>query len=233
MLELNRIESGYGESAVLRDVSLTIPKGKLVCLLGRNGVGKSTLLKTLMGLIKANHGQIAYQSDNINDKSPTWRSRNGIGYIPQGREIFSALTVHENLQLGLEARQDQKKNIEHDHQIYDYFPILKDMHNRKGGDLSGGQQQQLAIARTLVADPDMILLDEPTEGIQPNIVQDIQDVIKDLKQNNEKTMLLVEQSFDFASEVADYFYVMDRGRIVYEGEREELTEENMRGYLSI
>ncbi|MBM7633285.1 urea ABC transporter ATP-binding subunit UrtE [Geomicrobium sediminis] len=233
MLELNRIEAGYGESAVLRDVSLTIPKGKLVCLLGRNGVGKSTLLKTLMGLIKVNHGHIDYQSHNINDKSPTWRSRKGIGYIPQGREIFSTLTVHENLQLGLEARQDQKKNIEPGHQVYDYFPILKDMQNRKGGDLSGGQQQQLAIARTLVADPDVILLDEPTEGIQPNIVQDIQDVIKDLKQTNEKTMLLVEQSFDFASEVADYFYVMDRGRIVYEGEREELTEENMRGYLSI
>ncbi|WP_332696883.1 urea ABC transporter ATP-binding subunit UrtE [Halalkalibacter lacteus] len=230
MLKLSKLEVAYDGSTVIRDVSLTVEPGKVVCLMGRNGVGKSTIMKTIMGVLQPVNGSISYSGDEVTKKNATYRARKGLGYVPQGREIFPQLTIYENLLLGLEARAKKDEII--DEKIYEYFPVLKEMKDRRGGDLSGGQQQQLAIARTLVAEPSCLLLDEPTEGIQPNIVADIQEVIKDIKRNQVDTsILLVEQSFDFAKSVADYFYVMDKGRIVYEGET--LIQEEVNQYLSV
>ncbi len=229
MLSLQQFEVAYDDSTVIRDVTLKIKQGQVVCLMGRNGVGKSTLLKSIMGLLKLRKGSLYYKDGELTSKNTTYRAKQGIAYVPQGREIFSELTIYENLLLGLEARNDKKKTI--DEEIYKYFPVLKEMANRRGGDLSGGQQQQLAIARALVSDPEFLLLDEPTEGIQPNIVNDIQNVIHDLKRKQSCSILLVEQSFDFATSVADYFYIMDKGRIVYQGEK--LIEEEVSQYLSV
>ncbi|WP_017726848.1 urea ABC transporter ATP-binding subunit UrtE [Halalkalibacterium ligniniphilum] len=230
MLKLSNLEVAYDESTVIRDVSLTVEPGNVVCLMGRNGVGKSTLMKTIMGVLEPRNGSISYKGEEITKKNATYRARKGLGYVPQGREIFPQLTVYENLLLGLEARSKKEEVI--DEKIYEYFPVLQEMKDRRGGDLSGGQQQQLSFGRALVTEPNCLLLDEPTEGIQPNIVADIQEVIKDIKRNQQNTsILLVEQSFDFAKSVADYFYVMDKGRIVYEGE--ELIEEEVNRYLSV
>ncbi|WP_078551516.1 urea ABC transporter ATP-binding subunit UrtE [Bacillus alkalicellulosilyticus] len=230
MLQLQQLEVAYDESTVIRDISLKVKPGQVVCLMGRNGVGKTTLLKAIMGLLSPKNGSISYEGEDITKKNPTYRSRKGIGYVPQGREIFPMLSVYENILIGLEATGGKIKEI--DETIYSYFPILKEMAHRRGGDLSGGQQQQLAIARALVAKPACILLDEPTEGIQPNIVSDIQNVIREIKEKNDNTsILLVEQSFDFAKSVADYFYIVDKGRIVYEGE--ELVESEVGRFLSV
>ncbi|WP_332633387.1 urea ABC transporter ATP-binding subunit UrtE [Halalkalibacter flavus] len=230
MLKLSKLEVAYDGSTVIRDVSLTVKPGKVVCLMGRNGVGKSTIMKTIMGVLQPVNGTVSYSDEEVTKKNASYRARKGIGYVPQGREIFPQLTIYENLLLGLEARSNSEEKI--NEKIYQYFPVLKEMKDRRGGDLSGGQQQQLAIARALVAEPSCLLLDEPTEGIQPNIVSDIQEVIKDIKRSQVNTsILLVEQSFDFAKSVADYFYVMDKGRIVYEGE--ELMEEKVSQYLSV
>jgi urea transport system ATP-binding protein len=230
MLKLSKLEVAYDGSTVIRDVSLTVKPGKVVCLMGRNGVGKSTIMKTIMGVLQPVNGTVSYSDEEVTKKNASYRARKGIGYVPQGREIFPQLTIYENLLLGLEARSNSEEKI--NEKIYEYFPVLKEMKDRRGGDLSGGQQQQLAIARALVAEPSCLLLDEPTEGIQPNIVSDIQEVIKDIKRSQVNTsILLVEQSFDFAKSVADYFYVMDKGRIVYEGE--ELMEEKVSQYLSV
>ncbi|WP_088103195.1 urea ABC transporter ATP-binding subunit UrtE [Halalkalibacter urbisdiaboli] len=230
MLQLKQVEVAYDESTVIRDVSMTVKPGQVVCLMGRNGVGKTTLMKAIMGVLTSKNGQIIYEDEEITKKNPTHRAKKGFGYVPQGREIFSHLTVYENILIGLEARNDKKRHV--DPVIYDYFPVLKEMKDRRGGDLSGGQQQQLAIARALVSDPKFLLFDEPTEGIQPNIVADIQNVIKDIKQNKKDTsILLIEQSFDFAQSVADYFYIIDKGRVVYEGE--ELVEEEVSRYLAV
>ncbi|ARK32769.1 urea ABC transporter ATP-binding subunit UrtE [Halalkalibacter krulwichiae] len=230
MLQLQQLEVAYDESTVIRDITMEIRPGQIVCLMGRNGVGKTTLIKSIMGLLKAKSGTITYLKENMTNKTPTVRARKGISYVPQGREIFPQLTVFENIMLGLEARSKSRKEVSE--VIYEYFPVLKEMKDRRGGDLSGGQQQQLAIARALVSEPDCLLLDEPTEGIQPNIVQDIQNVIRDIKKQNKNiSILLVEQSFDFAKSVADYFYIIDKGRIVYEGET--LVEEEVSHYLSV
>ncbi|MFC5713937.1 urea ABC transporter ATP-binding subunit UrtE [Thalassorhabdus alkalitolerans] len=229
MLQLRELEVAYEESTVIRDISLKVKKGQVVCIMGRNGVGKSTLIKAVIGLLKAKKGSIHFQDKNVTKTSPDKRAKSGMGYVPQGRDIFPYLTVYENLLMGLEGRKNANKKI--DNIIYEYFPVLREMKNRKGGDLSGGQQQQLAIARALVAEPDFLLLDEPAEGIQPNIVQAIQNVIIDLKKEGSTSMLLVEQNFDFAQTVGDYFYVVNKGTIVYEGE--SLIETEVSRYLSV
>ncbi|MFB4166061.1 ATP-binding cassette domain-containing protein [Alteribacillus sp. JSM 102045] len=184
------------ESLVLKDISLHVQNGKVVCILGRNGVGKSTLIQAIMGVLKAQNGQILYRESNITRAAPFARARKGIGYVPQGREIFSNLTVYENLILGFESKRDRKTEILK--QIYTYFPVLQEMKHRKGGDLSDGQQEQLAIGRALIAEPSLLLLDEPAKGIQPNIVKDIQDVILNIKETTNTSMILVEQSMSFA-----------------------------------
>lgn len=230
MLQLQQLEVAYDESTVIRDITMEIHPGQVVCLMGRNGVGKTTLVKAIMGLLKAKSGSIHYEDEDITSKNPTYRARKGFGFVPQGREIFPQLTVYENILMGFESTPKSKGII--DEKIYQYFPILKEMKDRRGGDLSGGQQQQLAIARALVANPKCLLLDEPTEGIQPNIVQDIQNVVRDIKANSKDTsILLVEQSFDFAKSVADYFYIIDKGRIVYQGS--ELIESKVGKHLSV
>ncbi|MFA9457671.1 urea ABC transporter ATP-binding subunit UrtE [Halalkalibacter sp. AB-rgal2] len=231
MLHIQQLEVAYDDSTVIRDMSLKLYPGQTVCLMGRNGVGKTTFIKAIMGILKTKQGNIHYQGEDVTGKSSTYRARKGLSYVPQGREIFPQLTVYENIMMGFEAlSKGRRKEI--DERIYRYFPVLQKMRERRGGDLSGGQQQQLAIARALVSEPQCLLLDEPTEGIQPNIVQDIQNVIRDIKeQNKETSILLVEQSFDFAKSVADYFYIIDKGRIVYEGE--ELIESKVSQYLSV
>ena len=214
MLELTNVSSYYGESVILRNMSMKIEEGKVVCLLGRNGVGKTTFLKSIMGLVKTPEGSIKLEGEEI-IKMPVYsRAKKGIGYVPQGRDIFPQLSVYENLLLGLE-RSPNKGGI--DDGVYELFPIVKTKLGRKGGDLSGGQQQQLAIARALVSKPRLLLLDEPTEGIQPSIIQDIAKVIKQLKSRGGMTMIIVEQYLEFVMEVADYFYLIDKGRIIMEG----------------
>ncbi len=214
MLKINAVNAFYKESIILRNISMKIEEGKVVCLLGRNGVGKTTFLKSIMGLVKTPSGSIELGGEEI-IKMPTYtRAMKGIGYVPQGRDIFPQLSVYENLLLGLE-RSRQKKIT--DESIFELFPIVKTMLSRKGGDLSGGQQQQLAIARALLSKPKLLLLDEPTEGIQPSIIQDIAKVIKKLKSQGNITMLIVEQYLEFVLDVADYFYLLDKGRIIMEG----------------
>lgn len=213
MLSISRLSACYKDSVILKDVNMKINQGQVVCLLGRNGVGKTTLLKSIMGIVKTPEGNIKLSGKEIIKLTTYERALKGISYVPQGRDIFAQLSVYENLLLGLER---SKKNGVNEG-IFELFPILKTMLKRKGGDLSGGQQQQLAIARALVSDPSMILLDEPTEGIQPSIIKDIAKVIKKLKAKGNITMLIVEQYLDFVLEVADYFYVMDKGSIVMEG----------------
>lgn len=223
------VESGYDESMVLRDVSIKVKQNQVICILGRNGVGKSTLIKTIMGVLKVQGGTIVFEDKELTKSSATTRSKAGIGYVPQGREIFTTLTVYENLLLGFESNPNKNKEIIN--KVYKYFPVLQEMKNRNGGDLSGGQQQQLAIGRALIAEPKLLLLDEPAEGIQPNIVEDIQNVILDLKNETKTSMVLVEQDLGFAKAVGDYFYVIDRGTVVFEGS--ELIDEKVEEYLSI
>ena len=230
MLKVNNLCSYYGESIILKDVNLKVEPGKVTCLLGRNGVGKSTFLKSVMGLVKTPRGSVHLNNENIT-KLPTYnRARKGIGYVPQGRDIFPQLTVYENLLLGME-RNNKKEFVEDE--IFELFPILKTMYKRRGGDLSGGQQQQLAIARALVSEPKILLLDEPTEGIQPSIIQDIGRVIKKLKISGNVTMLIVEQYLEFVMDVADYFYVMDKGSIVLEGKTEGTDPQKIQEKIAI
>ncbi|MFB3164881.1 urea ABC transporter ATP-binding subunit UrtE [Neobacillus sp. 179-J 1A1 HS] len=232
MLELENLEVGYGESMVVRNIKLKVKESQVVCIMGRNGVGKTTLLKAIMGILSPKSGSILFKNDNITKKSPSYRAIKGMGYVPQGREIFPKLSVYENLLIGLEASGGTKKNLIRE-DIYEYFPILKEFKNRNGGDLSGGQQQQLAIARALVSNPSFLLLDEPTEGIQPNIVADIQRVIRDIKEKSKTSMILVEQNLDYAKSVADYIYVVDHGSIVYESSVDEIKDEDVYRYLSV
>lgn len=231
MLKLQQIEVGYGDSMVVRNASLRVNDNQVVCVIGRNGVGKTTILKTIIGILTPKKGSILFKNENITSKSPSSRARKGIGYVPQGREIFPKLTVYENLLLGLEASTEKKKRIPEE--IYQYFPILKEFAKRNGGDLSGGQQQQLAIARALVANPPFLLLDEPTEGIQPNIVAEIQEVIRTIKKKGQTSIILVEQNLEFAKNVADYIYVIDHGTVVYEGYAKDINEEKVKQYLSV
>ena len=231
MLSVSGLNQFYGESHILWDIELEINEGSCVCLMGRNGVGKTTMLKTIMGLLPSRTGTINYNGVDLTKKPAESRARNGVGYVPQGREIFPLLTVEENLKISLAARRDKQKTIPE--KIYELFPVLKDMKSRRGGDLSGGQQQQLAIGRALTLDPGILILDEPTEGIQPNIVQQIGDVITRLNQDDGLTVILVEQKLPFARRVGREFIIMDRGRKVAEGEMSALNDDVVSKYLTV
>lgn len=230
MLKITNLSACYDDSVILKDVNLDINKGQVVCLIGRNGVGKTTLLKSIMGLVKTTSGSIALEGAEMIQMPTYRRALMGIGYVPQGRDIFPQLTVHENLLLGME--RNSKKDL-FDESIFELFPVLKTMLKKKGGTLSGGQQQQLAIARALVSKPQLLLLDEPTEGIQPSIIQEIARVIKELKERSDISMLIVEQYIDFVMEVADYCYAMDKGKMVMQGKTRELDLQNIQEQIAI
>ncbi|MBZ0288183.1 MAG: urea ABC transporter ATP-binding subunit UrtE [Anaerolineae bacterium] len=235
MLSVKGLQVYYGQSCILNDVDIEVPSGQIVCLMGRNGVGKTTLLKSIMGILKAKTGTITYDGADITRAPSHKRAHAGIGYVPQGRGIFPHLTVHENLLMGLEAldsheRQNGQEAIE---EVYSIFPVIKQMGKRVAGSLSGGQQQQLAIGRVLARRPQMLLLDEPTEGIQPNIVQEIEDLIQSLREQKNIAILLIEQFLDFALGVANYCYVMEKGHIVSKGNTQELDPAAIREYLSV
>jgi urea transport system ATP-binding protein len=229
MLTVSNIEVSIGGSRILRGVNLEVPSNGVVCLMGRNGVGKTTTLKTIVGLLKPSAGAIALDGKQLAGASPESRARSGIGYVPQGREIFPHLSVEENLKIGAVA-QGKKLNGNLD-RVFELFPIIKEFLPRKGGMLSGGQQQQLAIARALLTEPKLLILDEPTEGIQPNVIDQISDTISKLK--GTMSILLVEQYLDFARELADQFYIMDRGAIVARGAIGELSEQVVRAHLTV
>ncbi len=231
MLQLQGINQFYGQSHILWDIDLDIPGGACACLMGRNGVGKTTLLKCLLGLLPVKSGSIQFDGRSLDRLSIERRVRAGIGYVPQGREIFPLLTVEENLKVALAGRSDGLRRIPS--VVYELFPVLKDMKNRRGGDLSGGQQQQLAIGRALVLDPKLLILDEPTEGIQPNIVREIGEVIKKLNAEIGLTVLLVEQKLPFARQVASSFHILSKGRKVAEGAMADLGDQVVREYLSV
>jgi urea transport system ATP-binding protein len=230
VLTTQRLNVSYGDSQILWEVDLHVPPGQVVCLMGRNGVGKTTLLKSIMGLLRPRGGSIAFQGNDLTTLSPDQRAQRGIGYVPQGRDIFPDLTVLENLRVGLVARGQSNGAIPDE--IFRLFPVLKTMLARKGGVLSGGQQQQLAIARALVTRPTLLLLDEPTEGIQPSIILEIEDVIRRIKEMGKMSILLVEQYVDFARRLADYVYVMEKGSIVLAGKIQELSEADVKRYLA-
>jgi urea transport system ATP-binding protein len=230
MLSVQGLNVSYGDSQVLWDVQLQVPPGQVVCLLGRNGVGKTTFLKSLMGLLKPWAGTITFNGKSITSLSPDRRARLGIGYVPQGRDIFPDLTVLENLRIGQVARGEKNGTIPEE--IFHLFPVLQTMLSRKGGVLSGGQQQQLAIARALMTRPALLLLDEPTEGIQPSIILDIEQVIRRLKDTAQISILLIEQYVDFARRLADYVYVMEKGAIVLEGKLQEIPDNDVKRYLA-
>lgn len=229
MLSVNQLNQYYGESHTLWDVDLEVPEGSCTCLMGRNGVGKTTVLKTVMGLLSAQSGSIRFGGRPIQSMTPEARARAGIGYVPQGREIFPLLSVDENLRI---ARASIGKR-EVPELVHELFPVLREMRNRQGGDLSGGQQQQLAIGRALCLEPKLLLLDEPTEGIQPNIVRELGDIIRRLNREQGLTVLLVEQKLPFARRVADQFCIMDRGENVAGGSIDELTDDLVRQYLTV
>jgi len=231
MLSISELNQFYGESHILWDINVDIKKGECICLMGRNGVGKTTLLKSIMGMLPIKEGSINFDGVELAGKDAAIRARHGIGYVPQGREIFPQLTVEENLKIGLSSRRDNVREVpEH---IYEMFPVLKQMLKRRGGDLSGGQQQQLAIGRALVLDPKLLILDEPTEGIQPNIVRDIGDVITKLNQEHQITVLLVEQKLPFARRVGKQFIVMERGRCAATGAMQDLDDKIISQYLTV
>jgi urea transport system ATP-binding protein len=230
MLSIANLNQYYGGSHILRDVAFDVPDGKCTTLLGRNGVGKTTLLKCLMGLLPIRSGNITLHDRSIASLPPYARAALGIGYVPQGREIFPRLTVGENLQMGLAT---QKRGASVPGFIFEMFPVLKDMLNRRGGDLSGGQQQQLAIGRALALRPKLLILDEPTEGIQPSIIKDIERVIRLLVRRGNLAILLVEQYFEFARDLADAYAVMDRGEIVAAGTGREMVEADVRRHLTV
>lgn len=231
MLTIKNINQYYGQSHILWDLSLNLKQGTCGCLIGRNGVGKTTLLKCITGLLPVRDGIISLNGYDINKLSTENRARGGIGFVPQGREIFPLLTVEENLKISLGARKDKSRFIPG--LIYELFPVLKEMKHRRGGDLSGGQQQQLAIGRALVLDPKLLILDEPTEGIQPNVVRDIGDVIRKLNRELGLTVLLVEQKLPFARRVADDFFIMEKGSVVATGPIADLKEDLVQRYLSV
>jgi urea transport system ATP-binding protein len=231
LLKLTNISVSYDGSRILRGINLTIPEQGVICLLGRNGVGKTTTLKTIMGLVRLDAGSATLAGKELSSLSPEERSRSGIAYVPQGREIFPHLTVWENLRVGLVVHGIKDHGAVE--RVLEIFPILKEFLTRKGGALSGGQQQQLAIARALLTDPKILLLDEPTEGIQPNIIDLIGDTLVKIKQEGKVGILLVEQYVDFCVSVADSFYIMDRGAIVAEGPINTLSRETVRRHLTV
>lgn len=232
MLEVNTINQYYGGSHILRDVSLTAPVGECSVVLGRNGVGKTTLLKCLMGVLPIKSGQILLDGKDISKLSPENRVRAGMGYVPQGRDIFSTLTVEENILIGM-AKFKGSKAKKVPHHLYEIFPVLDEMSQRRGGDLSGGQQQQLAIARALASEPRVLILDEPTEGIQPSIIKDIGRVIRRLADQGDMAIILVEQFYDFAEELADNYTVMARGQVIAQGMGGDMPEKGIRELVAI
>ncbi|HEY8069305.1 MAG TPA: urea ABC transporter ATP-binding subunit UrtE [Burkholderiales bacterium] len=230
MLIVKNLNQYYGGSHILRDLSFEIPSGKVTVLLGRNGVGKSTLLKTLMGLIPSRTGEISFFDKNITQAKPYERVRAGIGYVPQGRDIFPRLTVAENLEMGLATRPRGERVPP---RIFEMFPVLGQMMRRRGGDLSGGQQQQLAIGRALAMGPKLLILDEPTEGIQPSIIKDIERAIRTLAAGGDMAILLVEQYYDFARSLADQYIVMERGEILKQGAGADMDRDGVRDLLAV
>ena len=231
MLSIHNVQVSISGSRILRGVSLDVPPQSVVCLMGRNGVGKTTTLKSIVGLLKPSVGSVFLLGEDLTHVPAERRASRGLGYVPQGREIFPHLTVRENLEIGLIA-QRKKANGNLD-RVFTLFPILKDFLQRKGGMLSGGQQQQLAIARALLTEPKVLILDEPTEGIQPNIIDQIGETIRLLRAEGKMSILLVEQYLDFAKELADRFYIMDRGAVVAGGAIAELSESVVRAHLTV
>lgn len=232
MLQVNELNQYYGGSHILRGVTFDASPGEVTCLLGRNGVGKTTLLKCLMGLVPARSGTVIWQEKNITHRKPHQRVQAGIAYVPQGREIFPRLTVEENLLLGLSRFSSREAKVVPE-EIYTLFPVLKEMKQRRGGDLSGGQQQQLAIGRALASRPQLLILDEPTEGIQPSVIKEIGQVIAQLARRGDMAILLVEQFYDFAAELADNYLLMSRGSIIQRGRGENMESEGVRGLVAI
>ncbi len=232
MLEVKDVNQFYGGSHILRDVSLSAPIGECTVVLGRNGVGKTTLLKCLMGILPIKSGQILLNGKDISKLSPEQRVREGLAYVPQGRDIFSTLTVEENILIGMAKFSGAKTRKVPEH-LYEIFPVLDEMRHRRGGDLSGGQQQQLAIARALASEPRVLILDEPTEGIQPSIIKDIGKVIRKLADAGDMSIVLVEQFYDFAEELADGYTVMARGQVVAQGIGSEMPKKRIRELVAI
>lgn len=232
MLQVEQVNQYYGSSHTLRGVSLSVAKGECVTLLGRNGVGKTTLLKCLMGVLPVARGSVRWNGSDITRLKPHRRAARGIAYVPQGRDIFARLTVEENLMMGM-ATLSGREAARISGEVYELFPVLKEMLGRRGGDLSGGQQQQLAIARALLARPALIILDEPTEGIQPSIIKDIERVIRLLRERGDIGILLCEQYFDFARALADKFVVLSRGEVVAAGTADEMDGEHVRRHLAV
>ena len=232
MLSMDSVNQFYGESHTLWDLSIDIPQGSRTCLMGRNGVGKTTALKCVMGLLPIRGGAIHFNDTLLSEQAAERRAPLGIGYVPQGRDIFPRLTVGENLKVGFSVRPITATNRAYE-RVFELFPALRDMLNRSGGDLSGGQQQQLAIARALILEPELLILDEPTEGIQPNIVHEIGEVIVRLNQEESITVLLIEQKLPLARRIADRFCIMDKGRLVAKGAIDELTDDIIRAHLTV
>jgi|TARA_B100000035_G_scaffold3143_1_gene2692 urea transport system ATP-binding protein len=235
MLKLDNVSSSYGESKVIKNVSLEISSGKFFAILGKNGMGKTTLLKTIMGLMDKSEGEISLDETNLSKVSTNLRAKFGLGYVPQGRGILPQFTVQENMMIGSFARQKENTNdVNEDVEfVLKLFPILKDFQKRRGGDLSGGQQQQLAIARALLTKPKILILDEPTEGIQPNIVEEIEDVLMRLNKDLKLTIILVEQSVGFVKKAANDFIILERGEIVEKGSASKISDNLVDKYLTI
>lgn len=231
MLSIEKVNQFYGQSHTLWDLDMKVEEGQCTVLMGRNGVGKTTLLNCVMGQLPVKSGVLMFNGEDITKISVEARPRKGIGYVPQGRQIFPLLTVEENMQIGLPVLPRGQRKIPD--YIYELFPVLKEMLGRRGGDLSGGQQQQLAIARALVVNPTLLILDEPTEGIQPNIVQEIADIILKLNRELGLTVLLVEQKLPFARKVGDAFCILDRGRAVASGKMNQLSDDLVKQYLTV
>jgi len=232
MLQVEQINQYYGSSHTLRGVALEVEKGQCLALLGRNGVGKTTLLKCLMGVLPVSQGRVLFNGQDITRLKPHERARLGMAYVPQGREIFARLTVEENLLMGMAVKPGRQAAVIRS-DVYELFPVLKEMLQRRVGDLSGGQQQQLAIARALLADPQLIIFDEPTEGIQPSIIKDIERVIRLLRQRGDIGILLCEQYFDFAQALADRFVVLSRGAVVASGTQSQMGAQDVRRHLAV
>jgi urea transport system ATP-binding protein len=230
MLKVSKLNQYYGGSHILRNIEFEVPDGKVTALLGRNGVGKTTLLRTLMGLVPAKSGSVRFHDEDVTHARPYERARRGIGFVPQGREIFPRLTVRENLEMGLATRP---RGADIPDRIFEMFPVLSQMLHRRGGDLSGGQQQQLAIGRALAMQPKLLILDEPTEGIQPSIIKDIERVIRTLASTGEMAILLVEQYYDFARSLADQYLVMERGEIIAHGRGADMERDGVKGILAV
>lgn len=232
ILKTNDLQAGYDQSMILWGVDIQIQRNKVTTIMGRNGVGKTTLMRTIMGLVRTRDGQIIFDDKKIQTLPTYKRAKCGIGYVPQGREIIPKLTVYENISIGTESRNDKIRTFDED-EIYSLFPILKTFRDRLGGNLSGGQQQQLAIARALVGNPKLLILDEPTEGIQPSITIEIAEVLKKLIAEKGMSILLVEQKLDFARRLTDYYYMMDRGKVVESADKDHIDFEKLKTYLSV